>query len=340
VKMRLGELADKLDLVLDGDPDCLIEGISTLTNSRANTVSFLANPRYRTALENTSAAAVIVREADRDFCPVNALISRNPYLSYAHLSALFAPNLSSEQAIHPSASIHPGAKLANHVRIGANAVIEDGVELAAGVEIGAGSVVQQACYIGAYSRLMANVTIYHHCRIGERVLIHSGSVIGSDGFGFTRDQDRWVKIHQLGRVLIGNDVEIGSNTSIDRGAIDDTVIGDNVIIDNLVHIAHNVSVGSGTAIAGCVGIAGSVEIGENCTFAGGVGVAGHLQIAPASTLLAMTMVTHSLKHPGVYASGIPADEQKIWQKNAVRFRQLNDMARRLRALEKALLPSS
>jgi UDP-3-O-[3-hydroxymyristoyl] glucosamine N-acyltransferase len=336
VQFTLGELAERLGVELSGDPDLLICGISALANGRPNTVSFLSHPRHRSHLADTRAAAVILTRSERQYCPVAALISDDPYLCYAHLSAVFAPRSGEAERIDPSAVIHSGAVLGEGVRIGANAVIGEGVNLADGVEIGAGSVVQHGSRIGAHSCLKANVTVYHDCVIGERVLVHSGAVIGSDGFGFARDGKAWIKIHQLGRVVIGSDVEIGANTCIDRGAIEDTVIADGVKLDNLIQIAHNVRVGARTVMAGCVGIAGSVEIGEDCSLAGGVGVAGHLQLAPGTMVMAMSLVSHSLPEPGVYASGLPAQERRSWQRNAVRFRQLDEMAQRLRSMEKAL----
>ena len=336
MKITLGELANKLGLVLDGDPECMVSGISTISRSRPDTVTFLADSRYRKSLQDSCASAVILRQSDREYCPVHALISDDPYLSYAHLTALFAPCFEPEQDIHPSSVIHPGARLADNVHIGPHAVIEDEVELADGVVIGAGTVVQHGASIGRNSRLMANVTIYHHCQIGERVLVHSGAVIGSDGFGFAKDRQRWIKIHQIGRVLIGNDVEIGANTCIDRGAIEDTIIEDGVKLDNQIQIAHNVHVGKNTAMAGCVGVAGSAVIGANCAIGGGVGILGHLNIADGTTIASMSLVSHTLHKKGVYASGTTLDILQSWQKNAIRFKQLDEMSRRLRQLEKTL----
>lgn len=335
-RFRLGELAERLSLGLKGDPDTPIDGISTLADSRPATLSFLAHSRYRKYLTNTQAAAVILPESELEHCPVAALLSDNPYLAYARASALFAPVLPEQGYIHPSAVVHPEAQLGEGVQIDAQAVIEAGVSLADGVRIGPGSVVQSGSRLGSGSRLMANVTVYHDCQIGERVLIHSGAVIGADGFGFANDAGRWVKIHQLGRVVIGNDVEIGANTTIDRGAIGDTLIGDGVILDNLIQIAHNVKIGENTAMAAHVAVAGSAEIGRQCLIGGCAGIAGHLNIVDGCTINAMSMVTSPVREAGVYASGIPLDRGDAWQKNAVRFKQLDEMARRLKALEKQL----
>lgn len=335
VQYRLGELAERLGLELSGSPERVIRGISALNAPRPDTISFLADSRQRDKLTETLAAAVILRQADREHCPVDALISADPYLSYAYLTALFAPRPSAGVAIHPTAVVDPGARLGAGVRIAANAVIAEGVTLEEGVEIGPGTVVLQGTRIGALSRLLANVTVHHDCVIGQRALIHSGAVIGDDGFGFAKDGKNWVKIHQLGRVVIGDDVEIGSNTCVDRGAIADTVIGDGAKLDNLVMVAHNVQVGARTVMAGCVGIAGSADIGEDCMLGGGVGVSGHLRIPSGTTVLGMSLVSGSLREPGVYASGMSVLERKDFQRNAVRFRQLDDLAKRIAALEKA-----
>ena len=332
----LGELAQRLGVRFHGDEGCEIDGVTTLTDARAGAITFLTNPRYRKYLSDTRAAAVILKDEDLEYCPVNALISDNPYLTYAHVSALFAPVFSPTAPVAPGACIAETASLGAGVRVGANAVIGEGAVLADGVSVGPGSVVGDNSRIGRDSVLKANVTVYHDCEIGERATIHSGAVIGSDGFGFANDKGRWVKIHQLGRVVIGNDVEIGANTTIDRGAIEDTVIGDNVIIDNLVQVAHNVRIGDYSAVAGCVGIAGSAEIGRHCAFGGGAGILGHLEIADGVTVTAMSLVTNSIKEPGVYSAGTPLEPKSHWQKNYVRFKQLDEMARRLKALEKQL----
>lgn len=336
----LEQLAEKLGLRVDGDVSQVIRRIATLANADAESISFLADSRYRKYLQDNQAGAVILREDDRQYFAGNALISDNPYLSYAQLSALFAPVPDDELLIHERAVIHPDANLGTNVRIGANAVVGKGAQLADDVTIGPGSVVGEGSVVGKGSTLHANVSVYHDCYIGERAVIHSGAVIGSDGFGFANTGGKWVKIHQLGRVVIGNDVEIGANTSIDRGAIEDTVIGDGVILDNQIQIAHNVRVGNHTAMAGCVGVAGSADIGANCAIGGGVGILGHLKIADGVTVTAMSLVPGSIKESGVYSSGTPLEPKAHWQKNYIRFKQLDDMARRIKALEKALAEKS
>ncbi len=332
----LAQLAERIGLRFEGDGEHMIRHVATLTNADVDSVTFLADQRYRKYLQDSRAGAVILREEDRQYYKGNALISDNPYLSYAHLSALFSPVHGDEQFLHKSAVIHPDATLGNNVHIGANVVINKGVRLADNVIVGPGSVIGEGSEIGKDSLIHANVTVYYDCHIGERAVIHSGAVIGSDGFGFANDKGEWIKIHQLGRVIIGNDVEIGSNTSVDRGAIEDTVIGDGVKLDNQIQIAHNVRIGNNTAMAGCVGVAGSAEIGANCAIGGGVGILGHLKIVDGVTVTAMSLVPGSIKKSGVYSAGTPLEPKIDWQKNYVRFKQLDDMARRIRALEKAL----
>lgn len=333
MEYRLQALADHVGAELHGDSDCKIHGISALRASRPDTITFLVGARQRELLQSTRASAVILQPAELAFCPVAALVTADPYLAYARLTALFASQWAVDPGIHPSAVVDPSAQLGDGVRIGPHAVIGADVTLAEDVEIGPGCVVGRGCQIGPGSRLLPNVTIYHECVLGRGVLIHSGTVIGADGFGFAKDGQDWVKIHQLGRVIIGDGVEIGANTCIDRGAIEDTVIGDDVKLDDLVMVGHNVRVGARTAMAGCVGIAGSAEIGDDCMLGGGVGVAGHLQIASGTTVMGMSLVAGSLRESGVYASGMPVLQRREFQRNAVRFRQLDELAKRLHALE-------
>lgn len=332
----LGEIAQRIGARLVGDAAIRISGVTTLDSSRPHAIGFLTNSRYRKLLSGTGAAAVILREEELPYCPVAALVCGNPYAAYARVTALFAPSLADTPLLHPTAVIHAAARLADGVRVAAHVVIGAGVELGTGVVIGSGCVIEPGVRIGEGSRLHPNVTVYHGCVIGRNANIHSGAVIGSDGFGFANERGRWIKIHQLGRVVIGDDVEIGANSSIDRGAIEDTVIGNNVIIDNQVQVAHNVRIGDHTAIAGCVGIAGSAVIGSHCALGGGAGILGHLEIADGVTVTAMSLVTNSIKEAGVYSAGTPLEPKAQWQKNYVRFKQLDDMSRRIRALEKEL----
>ncbi len=334
----LGQLAEMLGADCVGDPEIKISGLATLASATTGHLSFLANPKYQKALSTTTASAVIVSEDMVAHCPCASLVSSNPYLTYANVSQLFAKKFAKHQGVHPSADIHStasidtSATIGAHVSVGANVSIGANTILDAGVVIGDDSVIGKDCH------LYSNVTVYHGVVMGDRVSIHSSTVIGSDGFGYApspdREQGGWVKIAQLGGVRIGNDVEIGAATTIDRGALDDTVIGDRVIIDNQVQIAHNVEIGENTGIAACTGISGSTRIGKNCTLAGGVGLVGHITIADNVHVTGMTMVTKSIDKPGAYSSGTPMMETRQWKKSAVRFAQLDAMSKRLGELEK------
>ncbi|BES70813.1 UDP-3-O-(3-hydroxymyristoyl)glucosamine N-acyltransferase [Marinobacter nanhaiticus D15-8W] len=333
----LGEIAQALGAELVGDADVKVDGIATLQSARAGRVAFLANPAYGRYLRETQASAVILSPDMADQCPTNVLLLDNPYLGYARLSHWFDPQPKPEAGIHPSAVVDPSASVADSATVGPQAVIEAGATIAENVVIGAGCIVGERSVVGEGSRLNARVTLYHDVIIGKRCLVLSGAVIGSVGFGFANEKGVWHRIAQVGGVVIGDDVEIGANTTIDRGALDDTLIGDGVKLDNLVQIAHNVSIGEHTAMAALVGVAGSTRIGRHCVVGGASGIAGHLEIGDQVHLTGMTMVTRSLKEPGVYSSGLGADSNRRWQKNVVRFRQLDEMARKLRELEKKLL---
>lgn len=332
--VTLGQIAEFLQAELKGDASIKITGLATLSGAQSGELSFLANMAYRDQLANTKASAVIVHPKQADDCPVAAIILDNPYLGYAEVSAMFETLPAPSQFIHPSAQISANAKIGHEVSIGANAVIEDYAELADHSVVGSGSVVGQNSRIGKGTRLHQNVSVYHDVTIGENGIIHSGAVIGSDGFGFANDKGQWIKIRQIGGVAIGNDVEIGANTTIDRGAMSDTKIGNGVKLDNQIQIAHNVEIGDFTAMAAGSMIAGSTKIGSCCTLAGGVGVAGHLSVADGSHVTAMTLVTKSITEPGSYSSGTAMSNTAEWRKSAARFRQLDDMAKRIKVLEK------
>lgn len=332
----LQELAEVSGARLVGDPERTIEGVGTLADAGDRQIAFLTNPKYGRQLAGTRAAAVILGEASLAQCPTAALVSENPHAAYARISALFEPQPTQAPGIDPTAVIDETAEVDATAWIGPHVSIGPGARIGANVQIGPNSVIGADCVIGPESRLVANVTVYHGCRIGRAALIHAGVVIGSDGFGFAMDSGRWRKVHQLGAVVVGDDVEIGANTTIDRGAINDTVIEDGVKLDNLIQVAHNVRIGANTAVAACVGIAGSATIGRNCAIAGGVGILGHLEIADGVTVTAMSLVTKSIKRPGVYSAGVPLEPSDKWQKNFVRFKQLDEMARRLKTLENEL----
>ena len=329
----LAELAAMLGAELRGDPALEIRGVHTLAAAGSDQLAFLANPRYAGELQQTRAGAVLLRPADADGFAGNALLLANPYLAYARVAGLFDRTPRAAAGIHERAVVSASARVDASAAIGACAVIGDEVEIGAGTVIEPGVVIQARSRIGRDCRIRANAVVYHDCVLGDRVNVHSGAIIGSDGFGFANDRGRWEKIAQIGRVVIHDDVDIGANTTIDRGALDDTVIHRGVIIDNQVHLAHNVVIGEFTAIAGCVGIAGSSRIGAYCVLAGGVGVAGHLEICDKVQFTGMTMVTKSIKEPGSYSSGTGMELTPNWRKTAARLRNLDDMARRLRELE-------
>jgi len=330
----LAELATLLEAELRGDPNCVITSVATLQNAQAQQIAFLDNIRYRKYLAETKASAIILSAANLEDCPTNALVMSNPYLGYAKVATLFKPTTTKQVGIHPSAVVGADCQIHPTVSIGPQCVIGAGVIIAEGVIIGAGSIIEDRCSIGAGTHFWPRVTIYHDVQIGERVVIHSGAVLGSDGFGFAQNRGVWQKVPQLGRVVIGNDVEIGANTTIDRGAIDDTVLEDGVKVDNLVQIAHNVTIGAHTAIAGCVGIAGSTSIGKYCAIGGGVGINGHISITDGVIITGGSLVAQSIKEPGPYSSGLAAQPSGIWKKTIVRVNQLDMMMQKLRELEK------
>jgi UDP-3-O-[3-hydroxymyristoyl] glucosamine N-acyltransferase len=337
VRYTLGELAQRLGATLHaGDPDAGIVTLATLRSAGPGALSFFANPRYLRQLRQTSAEAVLVGAEHLRDCPVAALVVADPYLAFAKASQLFDWRAPVCPGIHPSAVIADCARLAPDVEIGPHVVIGEQVEIASGVSVGAGTVIGRECRIGRDSRLEAQVTLYPNVTLGEQVLVHSGAVLGSDGFGFARNGAGWEKICQLGGVIIADRVEIGAGTTIDRGALDDTRIEAGVKLDNQVQIAHNVIVGQDSAIAGCTAVAGSTRIGARCTIAGMAGITGHLDIAADTHVTAMSLVSKSITQPGVYSSGTGLEPHQQWKRNVVRFRQLDDMARRLRTLEQAV----
>lgn len=334
-------LADLIGGVrLQGDPNCLISGIATLEHAKEGDISFLSNQQYRKYLISTKASAIILNAEDAKNCSINALISDNPRLSLAKVAALFEEVEKPSGTLHPTAVIGENCKIHPTVTLGPYCVIGDNVVLEENVVLGAHCSIGSQCYIDAHTVLKSRVTLYANVRIGKHCLIHSGAVIGSDGFGFANQGGVWVKVPHLGGVTIGDQVEVGANTTIDRGFLEDTTLGNSVIIDNLVQIGHNVTIGKGTAIAGCVGIAGSTKIGSGCLIGGGASIGGHIQIADQVHITATSAVNHSLNEKGVYSSGFPAKPSHVWRKNVARFQFLNDMAKRLRALEQKIRSST
>ena len=328
------ELSTRFGLTLVGDGGCEIDGVGTLSSAGPTQISFLANPSYRKQLPETQAGAVILKEEDTANCPTNCLVALDPYLAYARLAVLFDPRPAAQPGIHPTAAVSNSARIGENVSIGAHVVIGDLCTIADGCIIGPGTVLEEECQLDQGCHLYANVSIGHGVRLGKRVTIHPGVVIGADGFGIAFAGNRWEKVPQLGSVLIGDDCEVGANSCIDRGAIGDTVLEEDVRIDNLCQIAHNVRIGAHSAIAGASGVAGSTQIGKYCLLGGGVGVSGHLLIADRTTITGGSQVFHSITEPGTTLSGsLPSSPVREWNRNLARLRKLDLLARKVHALE-------
>ncbi len=332
----LGELAERLGARVVGDADCVVSKVANLVDAGAGDITFLANPRFCRKLADVNASAVILAEKDLQHLRTNGLVVSNPHAAYARVAAWLYPAPVSAPGVHPSAIIHEQSQLHPEARVGPHCVVEAGAVLAAGCDIGPGCVIGANAVIGVDTRLHANVTISHGCRIGARVILHPGVVIGADGFGLAKDQGCWLKVPQVGGVVIGDDVEIGANTTVDRGALEDTIIGDGVKLDNLIQIGHNVRIDAHTAVSACTAIAGSAHIGAHCAIGGAVGIVGHLKIADNVTITGMSHVAKSITEPGVFSSGTPLEKNAQWHRNYVRMKQLDDMARRLGRLESRL----
>ena len=342
--LRLAEIVQALDgdvrAEVVGNPELEIDRLSTLEASGPRDLTFLSHPKYLTKLSQSAAGCVVVARSARESAIKRGtcLVVDDPYYYFALITQMwkrhhFPP---AQPAIHPAAFVDPAARLETGVSVGAFACIAAGAVIGAGACIGEHCVIGRNAVVGMGSRLSAHVTVAEGCRIGERCIIHPGAVIGADGFGFAPHQGQWVKIEQLGGVAIGNDVEIGANTCIDRGALQDTVIEDGVKLDNLVQIAHNVHVGKHSAMAGCVGVAGSATIGAHCTVGGGAVVLGHLQLADGVHVSAASTVTRSLLKPGHYTGLFPIDDNAAWEKNAATLKQLHALRERLKKTEKTL----
>lgn len=333
--VRLDEIVARLGGRLVGDGAIEVTGIAPLDAAVPGQISFLSNPKYRAQLASTRASAVIVDEAAAPSCAVAAVVTPQPYLYFARLSQWLAGTPRPAAGMHPFAVVE--TEIPPSVHVGPNAWIAAGARIGENVIIGANCSVGPGAEVGDDSWLHPGVAIYAGCRIGKRAIVHSGAVIGADGFGFARETDgAWVKIAQTGRVLIGDDVEIGANTTIDRGALGDTVIEDGVKLDNQIQVAHNVRIGAHTAMAGCVGIAGSATIGRRCTVGGGAVILGHLQLADDVHVSAGTLVAKSIAEAGSYTGTVPFMEHAAWLKNFARLRHLDAMADRIRALESRL----
>jgi UDP-3-O-[3-hydroxymyristoyl] glucosamine N-acyltransferase len=309
-----------------GEVSVPLTGVATLDSAGPSEIAFLANPKYRARLAGTRAGAVILGPGDRDAAAMPRIVSSNPYAYYARTVALFHPEAEAQPGIHPTAQVHGSARVDAGAEVGAFAVIGAGAEIGQGARIGAHCIIGARSSVGARTRLHPRVTVYDGCSIGERCILHSGAVVGADGFGMARDHGAWVKIPQVGAVRIGNDVEVGANTTIDRGALDDTVIEDGVKLDNQIQVGHNCVIGAHTVIAGCTGISGSVRIGRDCMIGGGVGFVGHIEICDGVTISGFTFVTKSLTRPGTYTSGMPVMPHAEWLRNAAHLRRLGARA--------------
>lgn len=331
----LAELADRFGLELRGPGDIRIDGVGTLAGAGPGQLSFLANPGYRKDLPGTRAEAVVLRADAADSAPCPVLVAHDPYVAFAEISALFEADVAAPAGVHDSAVVDASAVVDSTASIGPHCSIGARARIEAGAVLGPGCIVGADCVVGAHSVLVARVTLVMRVRLGRRVRIHPGAVLGADGFGLAMKAGQWIKVPQLGGVDIGDDCEIGANSCIDRGALEDTRLGADVRIDNLVQVGHNVAIGDHTAVAGCAAIAGSAKIGRYCLIGGGVGIVGHLSICDKVTLTARSLVTSSIERPGQYSSGVPLQESRQWRRNAARFRQLDQLARRVLREDKA-----
>lgn len=335
----LADIAARFALQLRGDAKASIHGVATLAHAGPGQIGFLANPRYRSQLADTHASAVVLRAEDADAHTGTCLIAADPYVAFARIATLFERQPACVAGVHPSAVVAATARIAPSASIGPLCVIEDGASIGTGVILGPHCVVGRDCSVGAQSRLVARVTLVQDVHLGQRVLIHPGAVLGADGFGlaFERsasDHGRWIKVPQLGGVRVGDDCEIGANTTIDRGALGDTVLEEDVRLDNQIQVAHNVTIGAHSAMAGCAAVAGSTTIGRYCLIGGGAGILGHLTITDRVTVHAMSLVTHSIREAGEYTSGTPIQPNRQWRRNAARYKHLDEIARRVDAIEK------
>lgn len=326
--MILRELAGRLGLRVIGNDEVAIEGVAPIERAHSNRLTFLANPKYRGQLATTTAAAVVAHADAAAAAPCSVLVSRNPYADFARAAALFEIKPAREPGIHPTAVVDTSASVDKSAHVGPMVVIGARSTIGPGSVVGPGCVIGEDCVVGAGCELVARVTLVTRVRLGHRVLIHPGAVLGADGFGLAFDQGAWLKVPQLGGVEVGDDCEIGANTTIDRGALGDTVLEEDVRLDNQIQIAHNVHIGAHTAMAGCSAVAGSARIGRWCLIGGGAGVLGHLEVCDKVTITAMSLVTHSIESPGEYSSGTPLMDNRQWRKSAVRFKQLDELARR------------
>ncbi|MFB9068738.1 UDP-3-O-(3-hydroxymyristoyl)glucosamine N-acyltransferase [Pseudofulvimonas gallinarii] len=331
---RLADLAERHGLQLQGDPGQRITGVAPIGRAGPGEMAFLANRKLRAQLASTRAGAVIMDAKTAEGFAGNALIAANPSAAFARIAAEFEDRPLPPPGVHPTAVIAVDAEVDPSASIGPYAVIGARSRVGAGAEIGPHCVIGHDCVVGPHSRLVARVTLVERVRLGARVLVHPGAVLGADGFGLAFEQGAWLKVPQLGGVRIGDDCEIGANTTIDRGALDDTVLEEDVRLDNQIQIAHNVVIGAHSAMAGCSAIAGSAKIGRYCLIGGAAGIAGHIELCDRVTVTAMSLVSHSIREPGEYSSGIPVQESRRWRRNAARIHRLDRLVRQLDSKDK------
>ncbi len=334
--LSLGAIVTRLGGRVAGNPDVIVSQVGSLENAATGQIAFFSNPRYKSKLGQTRASAVVLGPAAEAFTTLPRIVADNPYVYFARVSRMFNPQPDHVPGVHSSALIEEGARIANSACVGPGALIGAGAVIGERASVGPGCQIGANVDIGADCRLHPSVVIYPDCRIGARTLLHSGVVIGADGFGIAADDGHWEKIPQIGRVLIGEDVEIGANTTVDRGAIDDTVLEDGVKLDNQIQIGHNCHIGAHTAIAGCVAVAGSARIGRHCTIGAGALILGHLSIADHVNVSAATVISRSIHKPGTYTGMFPFDDNAAWAKNTALVRHLSEFAERIKALEKRL----
>lgn len=336
ISLTLEQIVATLGGDLVGPGHLQVRRVMTLDAAEGDAIAFLASSKYRKQLESTRAGAVILGPSERDATEKPRIVSDNPYAYFARVSALLNPGPAHIPGAHPSAQIHPSAFVAASASIGACACVGPGAEIGERVILHPGVVVGENCRIGDGSTLNANVVIYHDCVIGKNCVLHAGVVIGGDGFGMAEEKGRWIKVPQVGRTVIGDDVEIGANSAIDRGALGDTIIEDGVKLDNLIQVGHNVIIGAHTAIAACTGIAGSTRIGRGCKIGGAAMIHGHIEICDHAIVAAGTMVRKSITEPGLYDGFFPALPHRDWMKNLAHFGRLHELADRVRQLETRL----
>ena len=332
--LTLAELAVRFNCEVQGDPDIEISGVATLQGATTGEISFLANPKYQKYLSSTNASAVIVDPNVAEAITVACLVHKNPYAVYAQVAAALNPAPEYAPGIHPTAVVAEAAEIAKSASIAAHVVIESGTKIGERVRIGPGCVIGPDTVVGDDTTLVARVVLCSDVKLGQRCILHPGVVVGSDGFGIAQTSEGWIKVPQVGGVSVGDDVEIGANTTIDRGAIEDTVLEDGVKLDNQIQIGHNVRVGAHTVMAACAGVSGSTTIGKRCFIAGMVGFVGHLDITDDVMITGRTMVSSSIDKPGMYSGALSADDSKRWRRNSARFRKLDELAKRVIALEK------